>query len=72
MREKDGIININRQNKTSKWPEAKLVWAYNPSTDTNKNNTKKERSNEKRKEKKKEKEKEKRKKIFNYPAFRTI
>ena len=47
--------------KTSKWPEAKLVWAYNPNTHTNKNNTKKENKiKKKRKEKEKKKEKKRR------------
>ena len=39
-----------------------LVWAYNPSTHTNKNNTKK-------KWKRKKEKKGERKKIFNYPHF---
>ena len=62
--EKDGFININKQNKTSKWPEAKLVWAYNPNTHTNKNNTKKKKKI-KKKRKGKENRKEKKKKKFN-------
>ena len=48
------VYYINKQNKTSKWPEAKLVWIYNTNTHTNKNNTKKKRKIKKEKEKKKE------------------